>query len=251
MKDFVSKIDNNPTSSGVVVAEEYNSFLNELKNTVKPYITLDGQDDKQLSKSIDIASKALYYSDIGTVNNVILTRAATSDQIENLVDGMVVIFSVANVNTGASTLKLHALATKTMLFNGLPLTAGVLRLGVNYIAIYQLSADSFNIDLLTGVMAGSPDKITGYDQFGIPTDYELPLGVGQTWKTTNYTVNTDHYNTSGRAIYVIIGGALGSSGGVNYSINGKNMFNEAAVGFIVPNGDYFRFPSVYRQIELS
>lgn len=98
---------------------------------------------------------------------------------------------------------------------------------------------------------GNNNKILGFDGSGVPVEYELPLGVGQTWKTTNYTTNTNHYNTTGRAIYVIIGGALSTSGGVNYSINGKNMFNEAAVGFIVPNGDYFRFPSVFNQIELS
>lgn len=97
----------------------------------------------------------------------------------------------------------------------------------------------------------TPSTLLGFDVSGVASTYELPLGVGQTWKTTNYTTNTDHYNTSGRAIYVIIGGALDSAGGVSYSIDGEVMFNEAAVGFIVPNGSYFRFPSVHDQIELS
>lgn len=193
MKDFVNKIDNDPTSAGVVVAEEYNSAFNELKNAVKPYIPLDEQNDKQLSESIDIASKAFYYGDVGSVNNVVLTRTATSDPIETLFDGMVIVFTAANENTGASTLKLNELDTKAMLHNGSPLEAGVLRIGVKYIAIYSMSADSFNIDSLAGI--------------------ELPLGVGQTWqnKTNERTTETVYTNDTGRAIYVVINAESGSS----------------------------------------
>lgn len=150
MKNFGNKLDNDETSAGVVVANEYNSIFNEAKGAVTPFLELNELDNQQLGKAIDIASKAMFYNDIGSPNAVHLTRGATAEQIETLFDGMVVMFSPSNANTGASTLKVNGLGAKAMKFNDSALVAGMLILGVKYIAVYKLSDDSFHIDILSG-----------------------------------------------------------------------------------------------------
>lgn len=109
---------------------------------------MDPDNNIQLAASIDKASKALFYNDVGTPNAVHLTRGATNEQVETLFDGMVVFFSPANQNTGGATLKVNDLAAKPMKFNDSALQAGMLLIGVKYIAVYQLSDDSFHIDVV-------------------------------------------------------------------------------------------------------
>ena len=109
MRDFNTKIDNDPTSAGVVVAAEYNSAFKELKNVVSPFMGLEEIDNKQLVKSIDILTKSGLYVDNGTVNTVELSRASTSQEIEILFDGMMFSFIPAVKNTGATTLQVKSL----------------------------------------------------------------------------------------------------------------------------------------------
>jgi hypothetical protein len=127
MNNFNTKIDNDATSAGVVVADEYNSIFNEAKNAITPFVTLDGADSKQLQKVIDIASKATFYTDTGTTNNIVLSRGATTETTETLFDGMVVVFTPANTNTGATTLKVKTLLSKQIFYNNVALIAGFLK----------------------------------------------------------------------------------------------------------------------------
>lgn len=145
MLNYGTKIDNNETSAGVVVAKEYNSIMSEQKNTVLPFLQLDELDNKQQVKAIDIASKAIYYSDTGTVNNIVLSRGATTESIETLFEGMVIMFTPANINTGATTLKVKTLDAKPLYYNGSALTAGFLSSEKTYIAIYSAVDGRFNI----------------------------------------------------------------------------------------------------------
>lgn len=148
MKNFGNKVDSDATSAGVVVADEYNSVFNEIKGVVSPFMGLNAADNNQMVKSIDIASKAMFYSDVGAPNAVHLTRAASIEHIESLVDGMTVFFSPAHNNTGAVTLKLNGLVAKQTTFGGVPLGAGTLIPGWKYTAVYLLATDSFDIDVL-------------------------------------------------------------------------------------------------------
>lgn len=149
MRNFNTKIDNDNTSAGVVVADEYNSIFNENKNVITPFMGLSEADSQQMIKSIDIVSKAMFYTDVGTVNAIELERGATTSTIETLFDGMVVMFTPTNANTGASTLKIKTLTAKALKYNGADLESGFLSTTSKYIAIYDLANDRFNIETLT------------------------------------------------------------------------------------------------------
>ncbi len=145
MLNYGTKIDNNETSAGVVVAKEYNSIMSEQKNTVTPFLDLDELDNSQTVKAIDMASKAMYYIDTGTVNSIILSRGATTETIEILFEGMVIMFTPANINTGATTLKIKTLDAKPLFYSGEALTAGFLSADKTYTAIYSATNGRFDI----------------------------------------------------------------------------------------------------------
>jgi len=149
MRNFNTKVDDDPTSAGEVVAAEYNSLFGEIKNMVKSFFTLDEADSKQLVRASDAFSKANVYSDGGAVNTLQLTRLASIGAVETLFDGMVVMFKPANVNTGATTIKLNALAAKTLFFAGADIAAGFLRVGVVYSATYDLANDRFDCQVVS------------------------------------------------------------------------------------------------------
>lgn len=147
MKDFGTKVNDSPTATGVVDDDDYNSTFSELKNMVTPFLTLDAGDDLQAIKSMDILSKAQMYVDGGSANIIELTRAGTSDAIESLVDGMVVLFSPKFDNTGATTIKVNALDAKDLRKSvlGTVLSAGDLSAGTLYIAVYSSSSGYFRV----------------------------------------------------------------------------------------------------------
>jgi hypothetical protein len=145
MRDFNTKIDNDNTSAGVVVADEYNSIFRENKNVVAPFIGLNEADNQQMAKAIDIATKANFYYDTGTVNTIQLTRSATTQQLETLVDGIMFTFIPAVQNTGATTLQLKSLTAKPLYYNGAVLTAGTLKTDTAYTVKYSSSNNRFDI----------------------------------------------------------------------------------------------------------
>ena len=61
MRDFNTKIDNDNTSAGVVVADEYNSIFGETKNVISPFMGLSEADSQQMIKSIDILREKSFY----------------------------------------------------------------------------------------------------------------------------------------------------------------------------------------------
>jgi hypothetical protein len=145
MRDFNTKIDNDNTSAGVVVADEYNSIFGESKNVITPFMGLNEADSQQMIKSIDIASKANFYYDTGSVNAIELTRSATTQQIETLFDGMMLSFMPAIQNTGATTLKIKNLTPKNLFYNGVDVTAGLLKTDTVYTVKYSTTNDRFDI----------------------------------------------------------------------------------------------------------
>lgn len=238
MRNFNTKIDNDNTSAGVVVADEYNSLFGEAKNVVTPFFTLDEANSQQMIKSVDIVSKAMFYTDVGAVNAIELERGATTQTIETLFDGMVVMFTPANANTGATTLKIKTLDAKPLKYNGADLASGFFKTTSKYIAIYDVANGWFNVDLLVNYA----------DLDGL--DGTLPLlGVGQTWQEFTIGVtrihNTNYTNTTGKPIMVIIE----ATGTINRSvtIDGKviNFLSAGstatgAISFIVPNNSTYK-----------
>ena len=178
MLDYGIKKDNDETSAGVVVAKEYNSLMQEQKNVVTPFFTPNELDNQQQVKAIDILSKAIFYNDVGSVNSVQLTRGATNQTLETYFDGMVVIFTPANDNTGATTIKINTFDTKPLKFNGSDLEAGYLNTGSKYIAIYNQAQDRFDVDVLTGGSAKQRFKVADAQNDDEAVSKGQLLGVG-------------------------------------------------------------------------
>ncbi|MDY0193562.1 MAG: hypothetical protein RBR93_08545 [Aliarcobacter butzleri] len=174
MRDFNTKIDNDNTSAGVVVADEYNSIFGEAKNVISPFMGLSEVDSQQMIKSIDIASKANFYYDTGSVNVIELTRSATTQQIETLFDGMMLSFMPAIQNTGATTLKIKNLTPKNLFYNGVEITAGFLKTDTVYTIKYSTTNDRF--DILKTYTAGA--GTTGvFSQGFVKPNNAIPLFV--------------------------------------------------------------------------
>ena len=205
MRDFNTKIDNDNTSAGVVVADEYNSIFGETKNVISPFMGLSEADSQQMIKSIDIATKANFYTDAGAVNAVILTRGATSQQIETLFDGMTLSFTPVIQNTGATTLQVKTLTAKNLFYNGVALSAGFLKTDTVYQVKYSLSNDRF--DVLKTYTAGvgtsgvfsqgfvkPNNKIPLFvkaspSSFKIPTGTSIIVGENTITLASDYTLN--------------------------------------------------------------
>ncbi len=82
----------------------------------------------------------------GSANSIVLDGTVG---IESLLDGMAFVFSPKYISTGATTLKTQSLDAKPLFHKGAELEAGYLDPLSKYIAIYDLSNDRFDCDLLT------------------------------------------------------------------------------------------------------
>ena len=205
MRDFNTKLDNDNTSAGVVVADEYNSIFGEAKNVISPFMGLSEADSQQMIKSIDIATKANFYTDAGTVNAVVLTRGATSQQIETLFDGMTLSFTPVIQNTGATTLQVKTLTAKNLFYNGVALSAGFLKTDTVYQVKYSVANNRF--DILKTYTAGvgtsgvfsqgfvkPNNKIPLFvkaspSSFKIPTGTSIIVGENTITLASDYTLN--------------------------------------------------------------
>jgi hypothetical protein len=148
MKDFVHKIDNNPTSAGVVTADEYNSFLTELKNAIKVYEHLDEADEHQLSTSMFIASRNTFYHATGTENDIILNRSGTSIKDSSLIDRLTVFFQATKNNTGRTTIKLEQSPAFPARFKGNDMPPNGFEAGDKYIAVFDMTKREWDCDVI-------------------------------------------------------------------------------------------------------
>jgi hypothetical protein len=149
MKNFVHKIDNNPTSAGVVTADEYNSFLSELKNAAGIYKPLSEGNSSQLRESMYLSSRDVFYQAAGSANQIILTRSSVSVQQSALVDNMTIFFQAKYANTGVVTLKLEGSPTMPARFKGSEIPPGGFEAGGKYIAVLDSEAGEWDCDVLT------------------------------------------------------------------------------------------------------
>ncbi len=255
MRDFNTKIDNDNTSAGVVVAGEYNSIFSENKNVITPFMGLEEADNQQMIKSIDIASKASLYYDTGSVNAIKLTRSATTQQIETLFDGMVLSFMPAVQNTGATTLQLKELDAKNLFYNGVALTAGFLKTDTVYQIKYSTTNNRFDVLKTYSQSAGTSDIFSqGFvkpnnniplfvkvnaSSIKIPTGTSVVVGESTTILTSDYVLSletnldtgvktggTDYYvyAKSNGSFYLSANDAITSDrliGGFHYGLTGE------------------------------
>lgn len=152
MKNINTKIDDNDTSQGVVVASDYNAAFSEIKNAVLQNEDLDEVDNLQLAKAIQRSASSLYYLDSGTVNTITLTRFAHQRvKNETLTGGETILFSPAHTNTGVVTIKVGDTPPKGVrLLTGSAPGVGSIVAHTMYIAIFNSAEDRYVIDALGG-----------------------------------------------------------------------------------------------------
>lgn len=149
MKYVDIKIDNSTEDIGRLFAAEFNTFAQEQLNLVGKFFSYDGNSTSQLIQATDVLSKAMFYADSGTANNVVLTRANTEVNktlnVETFYDGMTLFFKPSNANTGAFTIKVGDLVAKPAKYRGSDPVSGFLSTTEFYTAIYDKSGGVFNV----------------------------------------------------------------------------------------------------------
>lgn len=178
MKNFVHKKDNDPTSAGVVTAEEYNSFLGELKNAVSDYFTLSSTDSGQLQKAMYLSSRLNFYHDTGTVNNVVLRAPGHRSPQYVYKDGMVIMFQALHANTGPITIKLEGMQAFSAKWKGFEIAPGGMEAGGKYLAVFHDSGGAgWDIDELTSGAKYKPhgDVTNDILAHGVPTGTILAM----------------------------------------------------------------------------
>ncbi len=187
------------------------------------------------------------YTDTGTANNIQLSNNGLGG--ETLYDGLTVIFTPANTNTGASTLKLKNLDTKPLKNkNGANLSADFLKPTNLYIAIFDgtdwicrevIDRETLNDSLdnkITDSIATTTEAQTGTDDSKLITPktlHETMLGgVGQSWQAmvidgtgdNGRSLDTEYTNDTGMPITIIVA-VYTTSGGwckMNIIIDGSS-----------------------------
>jgi len=145
MKNFNKKNNNVTTEDGFLSAEDMNSIMSELNNAVSTYVELNEDKNNQLSKIIDMSSKSLTYTDIGTENTIKLYRPNTPDSNETLFNGATVFFKPKYINTATTTIKVNSLPMKTAMYKGEELKVGFLNIKMLYTAVYNAKDDVYDI----------------------------------------------------------------------------------------------------------
>jgi len=121
----------------------------------------------------DYANAGWFYQDSGSANSYVLSRTTNLKSVQKYFDGMIVAFQVGNTNTGASTINVDTIGSKSLtLQDGTALSAGALLAGVYAIARYNSSDDRFEllyVNATTGLY---------YDDSGSADDYVLTVTSG-------------------------------------------------------------------------
>ena len=141
MKDIPTQVDG-VTS---LAAADFNQIPDELENAITVTgQTLDGGNLNQLSKTIlNLGMNAGFNIDSGTPNNIVLGNASNPTP-SSYRDGIVVTFKAAATNTGATTINLAGLGTKSVKMpNGADPFAEYITAGKYYMAIFNSGSDTF------------------------------------------------------------------------------------------------------------
>lgn len=155
------------------------AFQNDNFNNLFELVEKSGQslidnDTTQISKAVVKQSLASTYKDIGNENEIILTNEGIDE--ETLFDGMTILFTPANANTAATTLKIKTLDVKPLYFDGAVLAEGFLETDSNYIAVYDIANNRFNCSLLVSsknLESVVSNILTGYKNILINTELRV------------------------------------------------------------------------------
>lgn len=148
MKNIAKKADKTPGDNGRFFADECNSIVKELKQTVK----LTGQnfsdsDNNQVVKAINRLGKGFYYKDYSESNNIYSLRRDTIDESidQNPIDGEALFFRPHATNTQAATVEISGTAPLSIVRkDNTPLLGGEIIANQLYILIYNAEIQSYN-----------------------------------------------------------------------------------------------------------
>lgn len=112
------------------------------------------------------SGRAFNYDESGVANAYVLDVRTDQEAPDAYFDGMIVIFTPGNNNTGASTVNVGGLGVKNLYLYGVALTASQLA-GSRIEAHYNLSSDRFDID-------------DGVDEFYTVDEIAPAIGAGLT-----------------------------------------------------------------------
>jgi len=230
MKNFVHKKDNDSTSAGVVTADEYNSFLGELKSAVSDYFSLSGTDSTQLRKALYMSARSNFYYDTGTVNNVVL-RVTGERQTQGVhSDGMVVMFQALHANTGPMTVKLEGMAAYPAKWKGHDIPPGGMEAGGKYIVVFrEAGGGEWDIDELTTGGKYKPNGVVSDDiaAHGVPTATVIAMPTDISNAAVNTALDSNYLFCNGASVatsdfpklFAAIGAIFGgSSDGKNFNV---------------------------------
>ena len=192
MENIADKIDGTST----LPASEFNSH----KNEIQALITESGQTlalatTDQLRKAVSIFGRSLYCEDSSGIPNILtLARPNSLTDVNAYYDGMTVMFSTPNANTGATTATVAGLSSKKVrTIADADISSGNIVANTLYTLVYESSFDSGSGAFI--LMSGgiSLAQANAYD-----------IGVGQTWQnvTVSRAAGVIYTNTSGKPIQI-------------------------------------------------
>lgn len=192
MRDIAAKANN---VGDALPATDFNANLrSELQNIpVSAGFALDAEggpdvDLNMLGKSIAMygSGGGDFYADSGAANAYVLARSGLFKPVRAYFDGMVAVFIAGNTNTGASTVNVSTLGSKSItLEDGTALIGGEI---IDYVVIrYSLGNDRF--ELLSGKssIALPPNHINGLlvsNNSGAPTT-DIDISTGKARNSTD------------------------------------------------------------------
>ncbi len=147
-------------TNDVYTAAEFTEFKNEIMNTLTSAGITPASSSLQLQQAIArYAANGASYTDSGAANAYVANPIGSNDHPSSHLDGMLVFFKAGNSNTGASTLTVSGLSSKSIKKGGYSsaLSSGDIVTGSVYGAYFSVSDDAFELFTFSGGGGGGVD----------------------------------------------------------------------------------------------
>lgn len=264
MRNISAKTDN---VGDTLPASDFNANLrSELQNVVTSAgLTLDPEggpdtDVEMLGKAMAMyGTAAQFYQDSGAANAYVLARVGNLKALTSYIDGLTATFKAGNSNTGASTVNIDSLGSKSIVNSfGNALTGDEIK-GDEYTTIrYHSSNDNFEIvseKLFSAInVYTSSDTWTKPDGLkfvtvwvvgggggggGIASDANAHAGTGGGGGGASFKVILESALSSSETVTIGAGGTGGTNVGGSGSAGGTSSFGShcSATGGDGGNGD--------------
>jgi hypothetical protein len=262
---------NDKVTGGTLSASEWNQVPSELQNVIEAIgQTLSGADLNQLGKAIaGYAASGKFYTDTGAADAYVLGTIGSRHAPHAYIDGMEIIFSPGNTNTGASTVNVSTLGVKDLRdYAGAVLVAGALTAGSQVQFVYNASAGHFRLKrssfvnrLLSAATAALARTAVAIQNPHAVCDGRLTLTSGTPVTTADVTAATNVYFTPhiGNQVAVYSGGdwipltfseltlAVPATTGTNYDVFAYDNSGVLAIEALAWTNDTTRATALAKQ----